>query len=366
MPNSFSFAHLIAILAISSLILQSNAYAQLTDSTSKKLKINGFCLCQTTLSDLKKTDDNLQEVSVEEMNLPPNCYVQDSRFIAGKGYVTAGQSGMIFQKDQTSDFISKIRLTKQFTGNLPDGTFIDLSKFLLKDLIKLYPNLKDTWGSRGCSTYWNFSNGAVSFYVKMDSTKKSQSSTDEAYYMDKPVVAVDIILSCSDSGAKEDARVHALSMSEISDDPIYFIDSVQVSNKELMRYNPNDIAMVTVIKDPSTIKKSGINAKYGIIYIETKKFDKARFQKYFCTKSPEYTRLIDAVKDSKIQYILNKRLLDKNYEGDLAAINDKIFKGIRIINKQQLLSEFGITGKSYGVIISSDIPSNLYKGKDKF
>ncbi|WP_419698404.1 hypothetical protein [Mucilaginibacter sp. NFX135] len=365
MPNYCSFRRLIAILAISSLILQSNSYAQLTDSTSKKLRINGFCLCQTALSDLKKIDNNLQEVSVEEMDLPPNCYGQDSRFIAGKGYAIAGQSGMIFQKDQASDFISKIRLTKQFAGKLPDGTFIDLSKFLLKDLIKLYPNLKDTWGSRGCSTYWNFSNGAVSFYLKIDSTKKPQFPIDEAYYMDKPIVAVDITLSCY-GVEKEDANSHAIEMPEINNDPVFFIDSVKVNKADLMRYNPNDIATVTVYKDTNAIKKTGVEAKYGLIYIETKKFDIARYQRYFSSKSFEYAKLISAAKDSQIQYILNKRPLDTNYEGDLAAVNDKIFKGVRIINKQQLLSEFGITGKSYGVIISSDIPSNLYKGKDKF
>ena len=234
---------------------------------------------------------------------------------------------------------------------------------VLKDVFKLYPNLKDAWGSRGCSNYWNFSSNAISFYLKIDSTKKPQFPIDEAYYMNKPVEAVDIILSCYDT---QKADSHIAEVTEVSNDPVFFIDSVKVSKADLLRYDPNDIATVTVYKDTSEIKKLGIDAKYGLIYIETKTFDVNRYQKYFSSKSPEYAKLITTIKNSQIQYILNKRVLNSNYEGDLAAINDKIFKGLTIINKQELSNKFGITDKTYGVIINSDVPSNLYKGNSKF
>jgi len=61
------------------LFFKSHVYAQTPDSISKKLVINGFCLCKSTLSDLKEIDKNLKEVSVEEMDLPLNCYGKDSR-----------------------------------------------------------------------------------------------------------------------------------------------------------------------------------------------------------------------------------------------------------------------------------------------
>jgi hypothetical protein len=41
-----------------------------------------------------------------------NCYGQDSRFENGKGYYSVKFPGIIFQKDQQTDFISKITLTK--------------------------------------------------------------------------------------------------------------------------------------------------------------------------------------------------------------------------------------------------------------
>lgn len=143
-PTSF----IIFCLLITPLLVK----AQLSDTALiKKLSINGFCLCKTTLESLKQSYTDLREVNVEEMDSPKDCIGQDSRYIAGKGYASDQQPGIVFQTDQDTNYISKIRLTKQFKGNLPNGKYVDLSKLLLKDFFKLYPALKDKWGSRGCS-----------------------------------------------------------------------------------------------------------------------------------------------------------------------------------------------------------------------
>ncbi len=171
--------------------------AQTADTTSKQnISINGVCLCSTTLSKISQLAPDLKETDIEEMDLPKNCYGQDSRFVNGKGYYSEKFLGMIFQKDQNSEYISKIRLTKKFKGKLPDGKDIDMNGFLLKDLFRLYPQFKNKWGSRDCSSYWNFSNDTVSFFVKIDASKKPQFPVDEQFYADKPVEAVDIALSC--------------------------------------------------------------------------------------------------------------------------------------------------------------------------
>jgi hypothetical protein len=171
--------------------------AQVTDSALiKKLTINNFCLCQTTLQLLKQSYPDLKETSVEEMDLQKGCISQDARFIAGTGYSTDKQPGLIFQKDQETDYISKIRLTKQFKGYLPNGKYIDMSTAKLKDLTNLYPELKDQWGSRGCSDYWNFSNDTISFYVKINMNLKPQFPVNEAYYMDKPIEGIDLMMFC--------------------------------------------------------------------------------------------------------------------------------------------------------------------------
>src|ERR1700732_2827547 len=110
----------ISLTIIILLFVQATLKAQLHDSTLiRKLTINGVCLCQTTLSSLKQSDTSLKETAVEEMDLSKGCFGQDSRFIAEKGYYSNMKPGVVFQKDQNSDYISKIRLTKQFSGNLP-------------------------------------------------------------------------------------------------------------------------------------------------------------------------------------------------------------------------------------------------------
>ncbi|MDB5111804.1 MAG: hypothetical protein JWR67_2918 [Mucilaginibacter sp.] len=337
--------------------------AQLSDTALiKKLSVNGFCLCKATLESLKQSYTDVREVDVEEMDLAKGCYGQDSRFIAGRGYASDQRLGIVFQKDLQSDYISKIRLTKQFKGNLPNGTYIDLSKLLLKDLFKLYPALKDKWGSRGCSDYWNFSNDTLSFFVKIDKTKQPQFPVDEAYYADKPIEAVDLVASCY--SFKDDKAVVVLE--DNNTDPVFFIDSIRVNKRVLQNYDPNEIASVTVYKNADAIKKME-SATNGLIYIETKKFAKLKYWKFFKSKSEEYAKIVTSPEnDSSIQCILNKRILKDNFEGDLAAIDDKIFKGIQIISKQQLALDYNIIDKEFGVLINSDIPPNLHNGKNKF
>jgi hypothetical protein len=333
-------------------VFQLTSTAQLHDSTLiKKLSINGSCLCQTTLSNLQKSNANLKEVDVEEMDLSKGCFGQDSRFIAGKGYYSDKQPGMIFQKDQDSDVISKIRLTKEFKGNLPDGNYVDLSKFLLSDLFKLYPQFKDKWQSRDCSDYWRFSNDTISFYVKIDKSKKPQFPIDESYYMDKPVEAIDLIISCSAVRAYDEGY-----QSMAADSPVFFVDSVRIMKSDLAKINPDDVAIVSIIKDTLILKKFDLDKNDRVIYIETKEFAKQRYWKYFASKSPEYAKLvISPENDSSIQYILNAKVLKKNFEGDLALIDDKKFKGIQIISKEQLIKDYGIENKDYGVVISTNV-----------
>jgi hypothetical protein len=176
---------------------QSNFSTSTIDTAlAKRITISGFCLCETTLQQLQAIDRDLKKVEVEEMDSPKNCFGQDSRFENGKGYYSNKFAGIVFQKDQITDHISKIRLTKDFRGSLPDGIFIDVKNLKLKDIFLLYPSLKDKWGSRGCSNYWSFSNDTLLFYVKIDSAKKPQFPIDEAYYYDKAIEAVDLVVSC--------------------------------------------------------------------------------------------------------------------------------------------------------------------------
>jgi len=350
----------ILFIVISIILSPLITKAQLTDtSTIRKLSVNGFCLCKTTLGDLKQSYNDIKEVPVEEMDLAKGCFGQDSRYIAGIGYATDHQPGIIFQKAPESDYISKIRLTKSFKGHLPDGKYIDLNKLLLRDLFALYPSLKEKWGSRDCSDYWNFSNDTISFYVKVDKSKQPQFPINETYYLNKPVVGADLMASCySFSENKTNAALE-----DDSNDPVFFIDSIRVNKNILKNYNPDEIALVTVYKGLDAIKRVK-SATNGLIYIETKDFARERYWKYFKTKSNEYAKIaLSPKKDTNIQYILNKKVLKDNFEGDLASINDTAFRGIQIIDKKTLEKDYGIFNMDYGVIIQTD-PTNSKRHSD--
>ncbi len=154
---------------------------------------------------------------------------------------------------------------------------------------------------------------------------------------------------------------------KLGSDPVFFVDSVSVDKSELNKYQPTDIAAVSVYKDSSAIKLVGPEGKDGAIYIETKAFAKKRYWTFFASKSAAYATHVPTPESyTAVQYILNKRLLTTNFEGDLASINDSLFKAITILDKETLQMKYGISEKKIGVWIEADKPGDLYRAKKKF
>lgn len=323
---------------------------------TKKITVSGFCLCQTTLADLKSLDSELKEVDVEEMNMCKDGFLQDSRFVNRKGYSSKKYPGIIFQKDNNSDFISKIRLTKDFVGLLPDGTPINMKTLMAKDVLKIYPKY-DTWKSRGCSDYWNLTNDTLSFYVKIDKDKKPQYPVDEVFYSEKLIEGIDLVVSCYSIFEIAKNRYK-----QLFDDPVFFIDSINVTRIELQQYQPNEIAVVTVYKDTNAIKLVGEQGKYGAVYVETKKFSRSRYWNYFKNKSAEYLRILPTPEsDSSVVYILNGVIQTKNFEGDLSTIDDKNFIELTVIDKETLNNQYGVNDKQFGIVIKAKIENQAPK-----
>lgn len=337
---------------------QTSSQVTLVDTyLAQKITVSGFCLCQTSLAELQKSTNDLKAVEVEEMDLPKNCFGEDARFENGKGYFSEKYPGIIFQKDQNTDYISKIRLTKNFKGQLPDGTPVDLQNLTLKEVFKTYPELSEKWGSRGCSTFWNVGNDTISFFVKIDGNKKPQYPVDEAYYAEKPVEAIDIKISCYSIFTRANNKYKKL-----FDDPVFFIDSVNVTRIELQNYQPTDIAVVTVYKDTNAIKLVGPQGKDGAIYIETKKFARNKYWNFFKDKSAEYLKVVPSPEsDSSVMYILNGKALTKNFEGDISRIDEKSFINLQVIDKTQLLKDYGIKDKLFGIVIRASIKTDKKK-----
>lgn len=154
---------------------------------------------------------------------------------------------------------------------------------------------------------------------------------------------------------------------KLGNDPLFYIDSVNVSKKDIQKYDPKDISSVTVFKDKAALNLIGEDGKDGVIFIETVEFCKKRYWTYFSSKSEEYKQNVPTPQsDFNVQYIINDRVLEKNSEGDLSSINDTIFKSILFLTKQELIEKYNVTNKDFGFRIISDIPKDLYHGKKKF
>lgn len=236
------------------LFFASSLFAQ--NNTEKLIHLSEIKLCELTLSDLKKKDENLKEVEVIEMDLCSAGFVQDGRFENRKGYVSSFYPNVIFQKDSYGDYISKIRLTKEFKGYLPDETYINLNELTAKIVIEKYSKL-DTWSSRGCSEYWSLNDDKIYFYVAIDKSKEPRYPIDKAYYITKKIEGVDIVSNCYNY------------YKEKQDSPLYVIDGIEVNKAEVEKYNPEDIETVTVLKE-SAVEKYGEKGKNGVIIIVTK------------------------------------------------------------------------------------------------
>lgn len=254
MKNTFSLTFLLTF----SILFSQN--------TEKKLiNLSEIKLCELTLSDLKNQDENLKEVEVIEMNLCSDGFVIDSRFENRKGYSSKLFPGIIFQKYDNKDLISKIRLTAEFEGNLPDGTYVNLKNLTAKDVLEKYPTF-NTWNSKDCSDFWSLTNEELYFYVEIDKSKEPRFPIDEKYYLTKPIQGIDIVANCYEISQKNNSL----------DDVLFIIDDKIVSKEEVEKYDPKDIETVTVLKDKSATANYGEKGKNGVIIIVTKKYFKKK------------------------------------------------------------------------------------------
>jgi len=126
-------------------------------------------------------------------------------------------------------------------------------------------------------------------------------------------------------------------LKKLGNNPVIFIDSLNVDHVEFKKYDPKDVSSVTVYNGKEAIELVGEQGKDGVVYIETIKFSKIRYWNFFKSKSLEYLKIVPTPNsDTNVQYILNKRVLTEDFEGTLASIDNKTFKQIIILSKEDL------------------------------
>lgn len=225
------------------------------------IRLSEIKLCEFTLDDIKQNDVDLKQITLEEMDLCSDGFVQDGRFENRIGYSSKLYPGVIFQKyDTNSNLIAKIHLTKDFVGFLPDGKYIDLRNIKASEIIAKYDSL-DVWTSRGCSDYLGINrNKELYFYVKLNKNKEPRYPIDDRFYSEQQIEGIDIIADC---------YVTQKNTSDIK--PLYLVDGKEVTEKIIAVIKPDDVESINVLKDLSATKKYGEKGKNGVIEIFLKK-----------------------------------------------------------------------------------------------
>jgi len=155
--------------------------------------------------------------------------------------------------------------------------------------------------------------------------------------------------------------------SKLGPDPIYVVDSVKITKDQFQNFNVSTVASVQVLTDADATNKFGNIARDGAILIQTKALARRIYIRYFRKKSPAYDSLYMAAKtDSAFQYIINDKIKDQNSEGDLSAINDKLFISLEILTADDLKKKYNITDKLVGVLIKCRKPQDVFNGDSKF
>ena len=149
--------------------------------------------------------------------------------------------------------------------------------------------------------------------------------------------------------------------------PVIIVDSVRLTHDEFMAFDPNTIASMTVLTDTDATNHYGTDAKDGVALIQTKVFARKHYIAFLRKKSPAYDSLYTVCNsDTTFQYIINDKIKTKNFEGDLATLDDWLFISLEVLTEEQLKTKYNISGKKYGIFIAAKRPQNLFNWDKKF
>lgn len=149
--------------------------------------------------------------------------------------------------------------------------------------------------------------------------------------------------------------------------PLFIIDSVKATRADLQKYDPQSITSVTILKDTSMIKSYGGEVKEGVVLIETRDFARRKFIRFLRSVSTKYDSLYTSIgNDGSFCYIINDKVQQGSYEGNLSTLDNKLFISLEILSAEELKNKFAIDDRKYGIWIRANKPENLYNKDKKF
>ena len=96
-------------------------------------------------------------------------------------------------------------------------------------------------------------------------------------------------------------------------------------------------------------------------------FARNSYWNYFKSKSADYKDNVPDLKtESKVVYILNNKLPDSNFEGDLFQINDHNFITLQLITGKQLKNDYKLSGKTIGVVINTKMKGEKWLKQNRY
>jgi hypothetical protein len=156
------------------------------------------------------------------------------------------------------------------------------------------------------------------------------------------------------------------SIKKLGKHPYIELDGKAVSQEDFKMIDENNIAVANPFYNKEAKRKFGEKAKDGAVIFQSKEYATKQYETLFSNLSPAYKELLMNNDKGNIQYILNERVLTSGFEGTLSVIKKSLLKEIKIIDQQELSSQYQILDKKIGVLIKAKPPKNLYKGKEKF
>lgn len=156
------------------------------------------------------------------------------------------------------------------------------------------------------------------------------------------------------------------SMKKMGQNPVLFVDSMEVDMSAFQVLNPFDISNISIVKPKKAKKLLGDKGVDGAIYVTTIKSAKKIYWTFLSNKSEKYKQLVPSpTADTIVQYILNGEVLsDSSVIGTLFLLTDKNFKSLDIIDKED--GKFPMDNaypKRYIVVITAKHFKGLVKTK---
>jgi hypothetical protein len=238
-------------LIILLLVVSCNLFSQ-----EELVDLSKTNFCPLSLEDLQKMDPEIKREAIEQKNFCGDNYTEDGLPEIKFGYKSKLFPGVQFYEPKTGEnLISKIHLTNEFKGYLPDGKFVEIKNLSVSNAVKMYSS-QITFTPNKCNDYFEMIKDEGSdFILKIYKRNKPLESGKQIIYEQQIIQSIDVLFECYFDAIEEKNK------------PLYVVDGKHTSEKEFLDLNPDKIKSVTVLKDRNAEAKYGKKGKNGVIEV---------------------------------------------------------------------------------------------------